>query len=108
MSTFWDVRPMIRSRTQPPTKNARPPAARTAVATSRARETLSAASSAMRGPDRLPAEPLNDAIGEAGSERVEQHETARLEVRIDLRNRMLDRARDRLGHFLRRLDGTER
>src|SRR6185436_5883268 len=89
-----------RSRTQPPTTSARPPASFTASAMARARSKESDTGFA--------AESLDDLVGEARRDRIEHDEAARREVRIDLGDRLLDRARDRLRDLFHRLLRPER
>src|SRR6185312_8913098 len=92
---------MRRSRTQPPTNSARPPASRAAAA-------ICSACWSESDTAGLPAELLDHPVGKARRDGVENHEHARLLVRVDLRDRMLDPARDGFGHFVDRLLRPER
>src|SRR4051812_30139851 len=88
-----------RSRTQPPTMSARPPASRTVVAICVAwwRD------SDMIAANRLTAVFLHEPIAEARCDGVQQHETASFHIRIDLGNRMGNRAGNGASHVFGRL-----
>src|SRR5260221_12275495 len=101
MSMSLESRPRRRSRTQPPTMSARPPASRTAAAMSVARGSES-------GIEPPSSEPLHEAIADAGRHRVEPDERSRRRVRIHFGNRVVDRARDGVGHLLDALAWAER
>src|SRR3989442_330858 len=90
--------PISRSRTQPPTTSARPPASRTAAAMARTRSRGSGmfASSG----DRLAAELPHDSVADSRRNRVQEHEAPGLPVRIHLRYRTCDRPRDGVGDLI--------
>ena len=107
--------PSSRSRTQPPTISARPPASRTARAMSPTRSSVALMPARPRSPsavsfvaDRLAAAALDEPIGEARRDGIQHDERARLGVRVDLGHGLLDRARDRVGDRPTTLPRTER
>src|SRR5712692_1407572 len=97
----FESRPMRRSRTQPPTTSARPPASCTTLAISFARSSES-------GMNRLASELFHNVIAHAWRKGIQPDQRARLEVGVHLGDWMLDRAGDRVGHLLRALVRTER
>src|SRR5690349_20146604 len=105
MSTSFESRPISRSRTQPPTISARPPAAPTADAIALARSSGSVSLVAIEWSS---SELLREAIAESRREGVEPDQAAGLRVRIDFRNRPRDGARHRVGDGVGRLPRAER
>src|SRR5438094_8272962 len=96
-----ESRPISRSRTQPPTTSALPPASCTAAAIAFARASES-------GMNRLAAELLHDAIADTWRQGVEPHKRARLEVRVHLRDWTSDGTGNRLRNLLRTLSRADR